>query len=84
MQNPIITAELTGPVATKADGPLMPGTVAEIAADAYGRRPPSPSYGRQSAYQEGGRAHDGGGHRVARFGAAGDRGITARRRHESR
>ena len=34
MPNPIITAALTGPVATKADNPGMPGTVAEIAADA--------------------------------------------------
>jgi uncharacterized protein (DUF849 family) len=34
MPNPIITAALTGPVATKADNPAMPGTVAEIAADA--------------------------------------------------
>ena len=34
MTNPIITAALTGPVATKADNPGMPGTVAEIAADA--------------------------------------------------
>ena len=34
MPNPIITAALTGPVATKADNPGMPGAVAEIAADA--------------------------------------------------
>lgn len=34
MPNPIITAALTGPVATKADNAGMPGTVAEIAADA--------------------------------------------------
>ena len=34
MPNPIITAALTGPVATKADNPGMPGTVAEVAADA--------------------------------------------------
>jgi 3-keto-5-aminohexanoate cleavage enzyme len=34
MPNPIITAALTGPVATKADNPGMPGSVAEIAADA--------------------------------------------------
>jgi 3-keto-5-aminohexanoate cleavage enzyme len=34
MPNPIITAALTGPVATKADNPGMPGTVAEIATDA--------------------------------------------------
>jgi 3-keto-5-aminohexanoate cleavage enzyme len=34
MPNPIITAALTGPVATKADNPGMPGTIAEIAADA--------------------------------------------------
>ena len=34
MTNPIITAALTGPVATKADNPGMPGTVAEVAADA--------------------------------------------------
>ena len=34
MPNPIITAALTGPVATKADNPGMPGTVVEIAADA--------------------------------------------------
>ena len=34
MPNPIITAALTGPVATKADNPGMPGTVAEIADDA--------------------------------------------------
>jgi 3-keto-5-aminohexanoate cleavage enzyme len=34
MPNPIITGALTGPVATKADNPGMPGTVAEIAADA--------------------------------------------------
>jgi uncharacterized protein (DUF849 family) len=34
MPNPIITAALTGPVATKTDNPGMPGTVAEIAADA--------------------------------------------------
>lgn len=34
MPNPIITVALTGPVATKADNPGMPGTVAEIAADA--------------------------------------------------
>jgi 3-keto-5-aminohexanoate cleavage enzyme len=34
MPTPIITAALTGPVATKADNPGMPGTVAEIAADA--------------------------------------------------
>jgi uncharacterized protein (DUF849 family) len=31
MPNPIITAALTGPVATKADNPGLPGTVAEIA-----------------------------------------------------
>ncbi len=34
MPNPIITAALTGPVATKADNPGIPGNVAEIAADA--------------------------------------------------
>jgi 3-keto-5-aminohexanoate cleavage enzyme len=34
MPNPIITAALTGPVATKADNAGMPGSVAEIAADA--------------------------------------------------
>ena len=34
MPKPIITAALTGPVATKADNPGMPGNVAEIAADA--------------------------------------------------
>jgi len=34
MPNPIITAALTGPVATKADNAGMPGTIAEIAADA--------------------------------------------------
>ena len=34
MPRPIITAALTGPVATKADNPGMPGSVAEIAADA--------------------------------------------------
>lgn len=34
MPNPIITAALTGPVATKADNPGMPGNIAEIAADA--------------------------------------------------
>ena len=34
MPNPIITTALTGPVATKADNPGMPGSVAEIAADA--------------------------------------------------
>ena len=34
MPRPIITAALTGPVATKADNAGMPGTVAEIAADA--------------------------------------------------
>ena len=34
MPRPIITAALTGPVATKADNPGMPGNVAEIAADA--------------------------------------------------
>ncbi len=32
--NPIITASLTGPVATKADNPNMPGSPAEIARDA--------------------------------------------------
>ena len=32
MVNPIITAALTGPVATKADNPGLPGSVAEIAA----------------------------------------------------
>lgn len=32
--NPIITAARAGPVATKADNPGMPGTVAETAADA--------------------------------------------------
>lgn len=31
MVNPIITAALTGPVATKADNPGLPGSVAEIA-----------------------------------------------------
>jgi uncharacterized protein (DUF849 family) len=34
MVNPIITAALTGPVATKADNPGLPGSVAEIAANA--------------------------------------------------
>jgi 3-keto-5-aminohexanoate cleavage enzyme len=34
MPRPIITAALTGPVATKADNAGIPGTVAEIAADA--------------------------------------------------
>jgi 3-keto-5-aminohexanoate cleavage enzyme len=34
MVNPIITAALTGPVATKADNPGLPGSVAEIAASA--------------------------------------------------
>ncbi|MBE0527650.1 MAG: 3-keto-5-aminohexanoate cleavage protein [Thermoleophilia bacterium] len=34
MPRPIITAALTGPVATKADNAGMPGNVAEIAADA--------------------------------------------------
>ena len=34
MPNPIITAALTGPVATKADNPGLPGDVAEIAAAA--------------------------------------------------
>ena len=34
MPNPIITAALTGPVATKADNPGHAGSVAEIAADA--------------------------------------------------
>jgi uncharacterized protein (DUF849 family) len=34
MPNPIITAALTGPVATKADNPGLPGTVAEIVAAA--------------------------------------------------
>jgi 3-keto-5-aminohexanoate cleavage enzyme len=34
MPNPIITAALTGPVATKADNPGLPGSVAEIAAAA--------------------------------------------------
>ena len=34
MPNPIITAALTGPVATKADNAGLPGSVAEIAADA--------------------------------------------------
>jgi len=39
--NPIITAALTGPVATKADNPGLPGSVAEIAASA------------KASYQEG-------------------------------
>ena len=34
MPNPIITAALTGPVATKADNPGLPGNVAEIAESA--------------------------------------------------
>ena len=34
MPNPIITAALTGPVATQADNPGLPGNVAEIAAAA--------------------------------------------------
>jgi 3-keto-5-aminohexanoate cleavage enzyme len=34
MPNPIITAALTGPVATKADNPRLPGNVAEIAESA--------------------------------------------------
>jgi 3-keto-5-aminohexanoate cleavage enzyme len=36
MPDPIITAALTGPVATKADNPAMPGTPAEIAESAKG------------------------------------------------
>ena len=36
MLNPIITAALTGPVATKADNPALPGSPAEIAEAARG------------------------------------------------
>ena len=36
MPNPIITAALTGPVATKADNPALPGSPTEIAASAGG------------------------------------------------
>ncbi|MBE3034758.1 MAG: 3-keto-5-aminohexanoate cleavage protein, partial [Actinobacteria bacterium] len=34
MANPIITAALTGPVATKADNPALPGSPQEIAESA--------------------------------------------------
>ncbi len=36
MPNPIITAALTGPMATKADNPALPGSPEEIAASARG------------------------------------------------
>ena len=42
MPRPIITAALTGPVATKADNAGMPGNVAEIAADARPATRPAP------------------------------------------
>jgi 3-keto-5-aminohexanoate cleavage enzyme len=36
MPNPIITAALTGPIATKADNPALPGSPAEVAESARG------------------------------------------------